>query len=101
MSKTTEEIEIRFRDGLISSQLIETESSGLLAVSGGIDSVVMAYLFAQVRNNFRLTLAIAHFNKGQHDLGLSIDRMQGSAVLQNWVEFQSIMVSTNVSDFNL
>jgi KaiC/GvpD/RAD55 family RecA-like ATPase len=46
-------------------------------------------------------LAIAHFNKGQHDLGLSIDRMQGSAVLQNWVEFQSLMVSTNKSDFNL
>ncbi|MCS5662085.1 MAG: tRNA(Ile)-lysidine synthetase, partial [Dehalococcoidia bacterium] len=62
MSNTAEEIKIRFRDDLISSQLIETESSGLLAVSGGIDSVVMAYLFAQVRDNFRLTLAIAHFN---------------------------------------
>lgn len=62
MSNTAEEIEIRFRDDLISSQLIETESSGLLAVSGGIDSVVMVYLFAQVRDNFRLTLAIAHFN---------------------------------------
>ena len=46
-------------------------------------------------------LTIAHFNKGQHDQGLSIDRMQGSAVLQNWVEFQMLMVSTNVSDFNL
>ena len=62
MSNTAEEIKIRFRDDLISSQLIETESSGLLAVSGGIDSVVMAYLFAQVRDNFKLTLAIAHFN---------------------------------------
>ena len=46
-------------------------------------------------------LTIAHFNKGQHDLGLSIDRMQGSSVLQNWVEFQSLMVSTNKNDFNL
>ena len=27
--------------------------------------------------------------------------MQGSAVLQNWVEFQALMVSTNVTDFNL
>ena len=46
-------------------------------------------------------LAIAHFNKGQHELGLMIDRMQGSAVLQNWVEFQMLMISTNVDDFNL
>jgi hypothetical protein len=46
-------------------------------------------------------LAVAHFNKGQHEQGLLIDRMQGSAVLQNWVEFQMLMISTNVSDFNL
>lgn len=46
-------------------------------------------------------LIIAHFNKGQHDLGFAIDRMQGSSVLQNWMEFQSMMLSTNVTDFNL
>ncbi len=46
-------------------------------------------------------LAVAHFNKGQHEQGLLIDRMQGSAVLQNWVEFQMLMISTNVNDFNL
>ena len=46
-------------------------------------------------------LTIAHFNKGQHEMGLMIDRMQGSAVLQNWVEFQMLMISTNVNDFNL
>ena len=46
-------------------------------------------------------LTIAHFNKGQHDLGLSIDRMQGSAVLQNWVEFQMLMISTYEDNFNL
>ena len=58
MSKTTEEIEIRFRDGLISSQLIETESLGLLAVSGGVDSVVMAHLFSKTNYD----CAIAHCN---------------------------------------
>ena len=46
-------------------------------------------------------LGVHHFNKGQHDQGLMIDRMQGSAVLQNWVEFLMIMISTNVDDFNL
>ena len=30
-----------------------------------------------------------------------IDRMQGSSVLQNWVEFQMLMISTNIDDFNL
>ena len=46
-------------------------------------------------------LAVAHFNKGQHEHGLLIDRMQGSAVLQNWVEFLMLMISTNIDDFNL
>jgi len=46
-------------------------------------------------------LAVAHFNKGQHEQGLVIDRMQGSAVLQNWVEFLMLMISTNIDDFNL
>jgi len=46
-------------------------------------------------------LTIAHFNKGRHDMGLMIDRMQGSAVLQNWVEYQMLMISTNVDNFNL
>ncbi|HIB95210.1 MAG TPA: tRNA lysidine(34) synthetase TilS [Candidatus Marinimicrobia bacterium] len=62
MPKKVKGIEIRFREGLLSSQLIEKGSSGLLAVSGGVDSVVIAHLFAQVRESFRLTLAVAHFN---------------------------------------
>ncbi|SVD52193.1 uncharacterized protein METZ01_LOCUS405047, partial [marine metagenome] len=37
-------------------------------------------------------LTVAHFNKGQHEMGLMIDRMQGSSVLQNWVEFQMLMI---------
>ncbi|HIO56549.1 MAG TPA: tRNA(Ile)-lysidine synthetase, partial [Candidatus Marinimicrobia bacterium] len=62
MPKKVKGIEIRFRESLLSSQLIEKGSSGLLAVSGGVDSVVIAHLFAQVRESFRLTLAVAHFN---------------------------------------
>ena len=44
---------------------------------------------------------VAHFNKGGHELGLMIDRMQGSAVFQNWIEFQILMIKTNIQDFNI
>ena len=46
-------------------------------------------------------LLVHHFNKGNHDAGLTIDRMQGSARLQNWVEFQILMLKTNINDFHL
>ena len=55
-----------------------------------------------MKDRFNISiLVVAHFNKGGHELGLSIDRMQGSAVLQNWIEFQMLMVKTNIQNFNL
>ena len=55
-----------------------------------------------IKDRFNVTiLVIAHFNKGGHELGLTIDRMQGSAVLQNWIEFQMLMVKTNEQDLNI
>ena len=46
-------------------------------------------------------LVVAHFNKGSNEMGLDIDRMSGSAVLKNWLEWCILMVKTNVPDFNL
>ena len=55
-----------------------------------------------IKDKYGVTiLLVAHFNKGGHDQGLSIDRMQGSAVFQNWIEFQILMIQTNIQDFNL
>jgi len=55
-----------------------------------------------IKDKYKVTLLmVAHFNKGGHELGLMIDRMQGSAVFQNWIEFQILMIKTNVQDFNI
>ena len=55
-----------------------------------------------IKDKYGVTiLLVAHFNKGGHEQGLSIDRMQGSAVFQNWIEFQILMIQTNIQDFNL
>lgn len=62
MHKIVESLNVQFRDVLISSGLIDQGSTGLLAVSGGLDSVVMAHLFSQVRDQLGLALGVAHFN---------------------------------------
>ena len=85
---------------IVFDSLYNTTTVGDFSKSAQMSKVINE--LTQFKEQYGVTiLAIAHFNKGQHDLGLSIDRMTGSAVLQNWVEFQALMVSTNVSDFNL
>ena len=87
-------------DLIVFDSLYNTTTVGDFSKSAQMSKVTNE--LTQFKEELGITiLAIAHFNKGQHDLGLSIERMQGSSVLQNWIEFQSIMVSTNVSDFNL
>jgi len=49
---------VAFKDYLQDTQLFSTEDKILLAVSGGVDSMVMAHLFKQAALNF----AIAHCN---------------------------------------
>ena len=57
---------------------------------------------AQFKIKYGVTVfAIAHFNKGQHEQGLVKDRMQGSALLQNWAEYIMLMDSTNIDGHNL
>ena len=55
-----------------------------------------------LKDKYSITiLLVAHFNKGGHEFGLMIDRMQGSAVLQNWIEFQMLMTKTNEQNLNI
>ena len=44
---------------------------------------------------------VGHFNKGHNELGLDISRMSGASQLQNWIEWNVLMVKTNVPNFNL
>ena len=46
-------------------------------------------------------LVVAHFNKGGDEMGLNMQRMSGSSVLQNWLEWCVLMTKTNVPNFNL
>lgn len=57
---------------------------------------------AIIKHQYRVTiLTIAHFNKGNDEQATHIDRMQGSAVFKNSIEFQMCMIQTNVDDFNI
>ena len=46
-------------------------------------------------------LGIGHFNKGNHEVGLMLDRMSGASALQNWIEFAMLMTMTNRENFNI
>lgn len=52
----------RFREHLIRRRLLGERSKILVAVSGGVDSVVLLDLLAGERDHLALTLAVAHFN---------------------------------------
>lgn len=52
----------KFHSNLIKHQLIQDEDRIYVAVSGGPDSVALAYLFLEVREEFRLQLRLVHFN---------------------------------------
>ena len=57
---------------------------------------------ALIKDKYKVTLLIiAHFNKGNDEQATHIDRMQGSAVFKNSIEFQMCMIQTNVDDFNI
>ena len=65
-------LEAAFTDFLLSTDLLRRGDTIVLAVSGGIDSMVMGALFSRVRPSLGLTLAIAHVNhqlRGEESLG--------------------------------
>ncbi len=52
----------RFEEFLTSHQLLTPGLHVLLAVSGGIDSMAMMYLFLELKEPWKLTLSVAHVN---------------------------------------
>jgi tRNA(Ile)-lysidine synthase len=52
----------RFREHRIRRRLLGERSKILVAVSGGVDSIVLLDLLAGERDHLALTLAVAHFN---------------------------------------
>ena len=54
------------------------------------------------KDEYNISLqTVGHFNKGHNELGLDISRMSGASQLQNWIEWNVLMVKTNVPNFNL
>tara|TARA_Y100001938_G_C8093496_1_gene436625 strand:+ start:655 stop:2523 length:1869 start_codon:yes stop_codon:yes gene_type:complete len=55
-----------------------------------------------IRKKYNLTfMLISHFNKGGHEAGLHIDRIQGAGALKNWLEHCMLITYTNVEDTRL
>ena len=68
--------------------------------STGMSKVTDA--LAYLKDKYGVTiLIIAHFNKGNDEQATHIDRIQGSAVFKNSIEFQMCMIQTNIDDFNI
>ncbi|HCA79613.1 MAG TPA: tRNA lysidine(34) synthetase TilS [Bacteroidetes bacterium] len=65
-------LEIAFADFLSSMGLVQHGETVVLALSGGVDSMVMTELFARIRSTWNLSLVIAHVNhqlRGEESLG--------------------------------
>jgi 5S rRNA maturation endonuclease (ribonuclease M5) len=82
-------------DSLYNSTVVNdfSKSSGMSKVTNAL---------TEFKDTYGLTvLTVGHFNKGQNELGLDIQRMSGASQLQNWIEWCMLMTKTNVPNFNL
>lgn len=81
----------QFHDFIHSNHLIEKEEKVLLAVSGGLDSMVMAHLFAQEN----IEVAIAHCNFGLRGKASDLDE----GLVMQWADRKGL--SCYVKSFDL
>lgn len=58
------DLQEKFKSNLLSNSLVETGDRIMLAISGGLDSVVLLDLFSKIQEFFRLKLAIIHVHHG-------------------------------------
>ena len=55
-----------------------------------------------LKSDYRVNVIVVHhFNKGNHEKGLVIDRMSGASPLQNWAEHVVLMTKTNEPNIRL
>ena len=94
-------IEQRFKpDLLIIDSLYNTTTVDDFSKAPNMAKVTNA--LTEFKDKYGISLlTVGHFNKNGSELGLDINRMSGSSVLQNWIEWCMIMVSTNITNFNL
>lgn len=72
MHQNHQSLESQFADFLRSARLVQPGSTVVLAVSGGVDSMVMLHLFADLCAEWGLQLAVAHVNhqlRGDESMG--------------------------------
>jgi tRNA(Ile)-lysidine synthase len=71
VTENKQTLDTRFAEYIQSMTLVHRGDSIVLAVSGGIDSMTMLHLFASMRSQWDLRLAVAHVNhqlRGQESL---------------------------------
>jgi tRNA(Ile)-lysidine synthetase-like protein len=57
-------IELKFRQNILSGTMVKQDSTVVLAVSGGVDSMVMLDLFNRFKESTELDIVVAHVNHG-------------------------------------
>ena len=98
--KTEEKIQSYRPELVVIDSMYNATSVTDFSKSTGMSKVTDA--LSIIKDRFNVTiLVIAHFNKGNDEQVTHIDRIQGSAVFKNSIEFQMCMVQTNIDDFNL
>lgn len=96
MNEPQNTFEARFLKHVQEHDLIRATDSVLLAVSGGVDSMVLLHLFTRVRETLDLKLSVAHINHGIRGKEAERDAQLVREVAEHHnLPFYSTQVDTN------